>query len=242
MASAEPAAKVAVSERFLSIQGESTWAGSPCLFVRLAGCNLRCRWCDTAYSWQEQGKVQAVSELAAWALAHPCPLVELTGGEPLVQDGVFALMEALLRGGKNSGKNSGKTVLLESNGSRSIERVPIAVHVILDVKCPGSGMAGSFLPENRDFLACRAEAGGRDEVKFVLADEADFFWAVDFIRKQGLDRLRRVDGEALPLLFSAVRPAFSPTRLAELLLAHQVPGRLQLALHPLLWPERNRGV
>ena len=221
------ATTLAVCERFHSIQGESTRAGLPCLFIRLSGCNLRCRWCDAGYSWSEPGAAHSVRELADWALAHPCPLVEITGGEPLMQEAVYALMDALLAGGKE--------VLLETNGSLPIDRVPAAVAVILDVKCPGSGMAGNFCEENVAILRRRRAAGDRDEIKFVLADEADFHWALARLREHRLQ-------ETAPVLFSPVQPDFPPARLAELMLAHNAPARLQLQLHSLLWPGKTRGV
>ncbi len=217
---------LSVCERFYSIQGESTWAGLPCLFIRLAGCNLRCRWCDSTYSF-EKGETCCVAELVSWALSQPCPLVELTGGEPLAQAGAYPLMDQLLAGGK--------TVLLETNGSVDLIRVPLAVCAIVDVKCPGSGMLDSFCRDNLERLASRRALGCRDEVKFVLADEADFFWALDFVRKHRLHELASV-------LFSPVRPGLDPERLAALMLAQNAPARLQLQLHTLVWPEKRRGV
>lgn len=222
----QTSAELALCECFYSIQGESARAGLPCLFFRLAGCNLRCRWCDSTYSFTG-GRPCTVAEAAAWALGHACPLVELTGGEPLLQEGAYPLIERLLAGGKE--------VLLETNGTLSLARVPLEVSVILDVKCPGSGMAAYFCPENLELLALRKKRGSTDEVKFVLADETDFFWALDFVRRHGLHAL-------VPVLFSPVRPGLEPERLAELMLAHQAPARLQLQLHTLLWPGRKRGV
>ena len=218
--------RLSVCERFYSIQGESTWAGLPCLFIRLAGCNLRCRWCDSAYSF-EGGELCSVAELVSWAQNQPCPLVELTGGEPLVQAGVYPLMDQLLAGGK--------TLLLETNGSVDLLRVPPEVCAIVDVKCPGSGMVDSFCPDNLARLVSRRALGSRDEVKFVLADEADFFWALDFVRKHRLHELT-------PVLFSPVQPGLKPERLAALMLAQNAPVRLQLQLHTLIWPGKLRGV
>ena len=216
-----------VSELFYSIQGESTRMGLPCLFIRLSGCNLRCKYCDAAYTWTEPGTAYSVASLKDWALAQGCGLVELTGGEPLTQKAVYPLMYALLAGGLE--------VLLESNGSVDIGQVPGAVGVIVDVKCPGSGMAERWHAPNLDVLRRRAQEGSRDEIKFVLSDAHDFHWAMAFIHEHRLQGL-------LPLLFSPLQPQFSPHELAELMLAHHAPARLQLQLHTLLWPGRVRGV
>ncbi|MDR2550528.1 MAG: radical SAM protein [Desulfobulbus sp.] len=215
-----------VSELFYSIQGESTWAGLPCLFVRLAGCNLRCAYCDARYAWQEPGKSMTVEDILAWAAPTPGVPVEITGGEPLLQTAAYPLMQALVR--------EGREVLLETNGSLALDRVPEAVRIIMDIKCPGSGMAGHNLPENLAILRDRRERGCRDEIKFVLSSEGDFHWARELLARTGLAAMH-------PVLFSPVRPLFAPQALAELLLAYRLPVRLQLQLHTQLWPEKTRG-
>jgi len=149
-----------VSEIFRSIQGESTHAGCPCIFVRLAGCNLRCRWCDTAYAFGG-GREMTVAEVVAEVERYPCPLVEVTGGEPLLQPDAIPLMRELLR--------RGRRVLLETGGSLPIEGVPDGVLRIVDVKCPGSGETASNRWENLESLR------PGDEVKFVIAGRDDYF-------------------------------------------------------------------
>jgi 7-carboxy-7-deazaguanine synthase len=216
-----------VTERFYSIQGESTRAGLPCLFIRLAGCNLRCRYCDARYTYEEPGEPMAAAALVAWVEQFPGVLVELTGGEPLLQEGAIDLMGTLVA--------TGRQVLLETNGSLSVAAVPEQVGIILDVKCPDSGMASHNLPANLDCLRERRLRGSTDEIKFVLSSEDDFLWARDLVARHGLDRKAMV-------LFSPVQPLLAPGRLAELLLAHRLNVRLQLQLHTLLWPDRSRGV
>jgi 7-carboxy-7-deazaguanine synthase len=161
-----------VTEIFRSIQGESTRAGFPCAFIRLTGCSLRCVWCDTAYAFSG-GEEMTVSEAADRVLALGTDLVEVTGGEPLEQEGVYPLMDRLLE--------RGKTVLLETGGHVPLDRIDPRVVKIVDVKAPGSGMMAANLPENLDAL------GGRDEIKFVLADRSDFDWALDLVRDRDLD-------------------------------------------------------
>lgn len=216
-----------VSELFYSIQGESTRAGLPCVFIRLSGCNLRCNYCDAAYTWTEPGTPHSLASLLNWVLAQDCNLVELTGGEPLGQNGVYALMQALLA--------NGLQVLLETNGSLGIGRVPLAVGIIVDVKCPDSGMDAHWYAANLGLLRSRAQQGARDELKFVLSSEHDFYWAWDFVQRHRLQEL-------LPILFSPLQPQLPPQQLAELMLQHRVQARLQLQLHTLLWPGKARGV
>jgi 7-carboxy-7-deazaguanine synthase len=209
-----------VNEIFHSIQGESTWAGWPCVFVRLTACNLRCDWCDTEYAFSE-GVRRPVDQVVREALGFGCPLVEITGGEPLLQEGVYALMERLLA--------AGRRVLLETGGAVSTERVPEGVHVILDVKCPGSGMHERNDWRNLD----RLRPG--DEVKFVLADRADYEWARDLVRERALDR-------RAPLHFSSVWGRLEPRLLAEWILSDRLPVRLNLQVHKVLWGAAARGV
>jgi 7-carboxy-7-deazaguanine synthase len=210
-----------VSEIFYSIQGESSHAGYPCIFVRLAGCNLRCTYCDARYSYEEPGNFQGINELLAAIDRLPAAeRVEITGGEPLLQEGVYALMDQLLA--------RGRRVLLETNGSISIARVPAAVHCIMDVKCPGSGMAPQLDRENFRRLT------SRDEIKFVLCDRPDYDWARQLMADFRL-------GPPFNLIFSPVAGRLEPADLAAWILADALPVRLQLQLHTLLWPHCARG-
>lgn len=204
---------VRVTEIFRSIQGESSRAGLPCAFVRLTGCALRCVWCDTAYAFSG-GEVMAVAEAAERVLALGTDLVEVTGGEPLEQEGVYPLMERLL--------DRGRTVLLETGGHVPLDRVDPRVIKIVDVKAPGSGMMSANLPDNLDRL------GPADEVKFVLADRRDFDWALDFVAARGLDGRNLVT-------FSPVWETLSASDLADWIRDSGRPIRLGLQLHKLLW-------
>ena len=216
-----------ISELFYSIQGESTRAGLPCLFVRLAGCNLRCAYCDARYTWEEAGTSMEWPDILAWTERFPGVMVEITGGEPLLQAGIQPLMRALL--------DAGRPVLLETNGSLPLGEVPDQVGIIMDVKCPDSGMAAHNLPENLVLLRERSLRGCQDEIKLVLSSEADFHWARKMVEENRLP-------PAVPVLFSPVRPLLDPAALARLILAYRLPVRLQLQLHTLLWPDRSRGV
>src|SRR6266496_3042232 len=168
---------IRVTEIFRSIQGESTRAGFPCAFIRLTGCSLRCVWCDSAYAFYG-GQEMAVAEAVEKVAALGTDLVEVTGGEPLEQEAVYALMDRLL--------DAGKTVLLETGGHVALDRVDPRVIKIVDVKAPGSGMEAANLPENLDKLT------SRDEIKFVLADRKDFDWALEFVSARNLDRRNTV--------------------------------------------------
>ncbi|XCN72643.1 MAG: radical SAM protein [Candidatus Electrothrix aestuarii] len=216
-----------VSELFYSIQGESTRAGLPCAFVRLCVCNLRCSYCDSRYTWEEEGKEMSTGEVRSWLKDFPGAMVELTGGEPLLQEAVYPLMEELVA--------EGREVLLETSGSLSIERVPPEVGIILDVKTPGSGMAEQNHWPNLALLEQRRQTGSRDEVKFVLCSPEDVVWAVDIVRQYKLTEL-------VPVLFSPVADRLPPDVLAELILQAQLPVRLQLQLHTQIWPDVQRGV
>lgn len=210
-----------VNEIFYSIQGESTHTGRPCVFVRLTACDLRCAWCDTPYAFTE-GRKMSVDEVLDRVEAYRCPLVEVTGGEPLLQPDVYPLMERLLA--------SGHEVLLETGGHVSVERVPAGVSKILDVKCPGSGEAHRTCWANLDRLA----AG--DEVKFVIADRADYEYARDVACRYRLhERCRSV-------LFSPVHGVLDLRTLAEWVLADRLPVRLQVQLHKYIWGTEARGV
>ena len=214
-----------VNEIFFSIQGESTFAGRPCSFIRLTGCNLRCSYCDTTYAYSE-GEELEVAHLVAMVLAHGSGLVEVTGGEPLIQDSCPDLVESLL--------DAGNTVLVETNGSLDISSLPEGSICILDMKCPSSGMNSRMDLENLGRL------GPRDELKFVIQNREDYLWAKELIRDRvGLASQPGPDPGRV--LMSPVHPFLEPSRLAEWILADKLPVRLQLPLHKALWPDAPRG-
>lgn len=210
-----------LSETFYSIQGESSFAGYPCLFFRLSGCNLRCSYCDAKYTYEEPGTTTPINSLLTEAARHPNVLIEITGGEPLLQEAVYPLMDGLLA--------AGRTVLLETNGSVSIERVPKEVVKIIDLKCPDSGMAEKMNLANLDQLA------PHDEIKFVVSSRSDYDWAKAMIRENRL-------AEKAKLILSLVIGRLEPALLAQWLMTDALPARLQLQLHTLLWPGLKRGV
>lgn len=210
-----------INEIYQSIQGESTHAGLPCVFVRLTACDLRCSWCDTAYAFTEGGK-RPLDAVLAEVLAIDCPLVELTGGEPLLQKEAIPLMEQLLA--------AGRTVMIETGGHISIEAVPRAVIKIVDVKCPGSGESHRMHWPNLDLVA------PHDEVKFVIKDRADYEYARDVVRRYDLG------ARVAAALFSPVHGVQEPKALAEWILADKLPVRLQLQLHKYVWDPKARGV
>jgi len=210
-----------VNEIFHSIQGESTRAGDRCVFVRLTGCDLRCSWCDTPYAFHE-GRKMSVDEVLSAVEGYGCPLVEITGGEPLLQEEVYDLMDRLLA--------AGHTVMLETGGHRPIDRVPKRVVKIVDVKCPGSGEAGRNDWANLDRLA------PHDEIKFVLADRGDYEFARDLVLR--LDLTSR----AAAILLSPVHGTLDPKTLSEWVIADRLPVRVQLQLHKLIWTPETRGV
>ena len=210
-----------VNEIFHSIQGESTHAGRPCVFVRLTACDLRCRWCDTPYAFHE-GRKMSVDEVIADVEARGCDVVEVTGGEPLLQADVLPLMQRLL--------DSGKTVLIETGGHRSIADVPAGVIRIMDVKCPGSGESAHNNFENF------ARLNKQDEVKFVIADRADYEFARDIVNRERLiDTVNAV-------LFSPVHGELDPKALSEWVIADRLPVRVQLQMHKYIWSPTTRGV
>lgn len=211
--------RLLVHEIFYSIQGESTRAGRPCVLVRLTGCQMRCRWCDTEYAFYE-GQWRALEDVLAEVGGHGCPLVEVTGGEPLLQPGCLTLLTALC--------DSGHEVLLETGGGLDISGVDPRVRRIVDVKCPGSGEAENNRLENLALLT------PRDELKFVIADEADYRWARDLVRERRLESI-------CPVHFSPVWSSCAPADLAAWILRDRLPVRLQLQLHKILWGE-TRGV
>jgi 7-carboxy-7-deazaguanine synthase len=215
-----------VTEIFHSIQGESTWAGVPCTFVRLTGCPLRCVWCDTAYAFHG-GDRMSLDAIVARVREIGTPVVELTGGEPLVHRNAFRLAERLL--------DDGFTVLVETSGAVDVAPLDARAHRIMDLKCPGSGEEARNLWSNLDHLT------GRDEVKFVIADRADYEWTRAVIRRYGLDaRLR--DGTLRALLVSPVWGSVDFSDLAEWVLEDRLPVRYQLQLHKLIWGANVPGV
>jgi len=210
-----------INEIFYSIQGESTYAGRPCVFVRLTACDLRCSWCDTAYAFHEGGK-RSLDDVLAEVNRYDCPLVEVTGGEPLLQDAVYPLMERLLA--------EGRTVLLETGGHRSTERVPSEVVTILDVKCPGSGEA------QRNDWTNLERARPHDQVKFVIKDRTDYEYARDIVVRHQLS------GRVAAVLFSPVHGVMEARDLAAWILADRLDVRLQLQAHKFIWGADVRGV
>jgi 7-carboxy-7-deazaguanine synthase len=210
-----------INEIFHSIQGESSFAGQPCVFVRLTACDLRCTWCDTPYAFYE-GRKMSVDEVIADVESRGCELVEVTGGEPLLQQDVYPLMQRLI--------DAGKTVLIETGGHRSIGKVPAGVIRIMDVKCPGSGESAKNDWSNLPFLT------KRDEVKFVIADRVDYDYAREILAREHLaDRCGAV-------LFSPVHGKLEPRQLSEWVLADRLPVRVQLQLHKYIWSPETRGV
>ena len=210
-----------INEIFHSIQGESTHAGRPCVFVRLTACDLRCRWCDTPYAFHE-GRKMSVDEVVADVEARGCPVVEVTGGEPLLQADVYPLMQRLL--------DAGKTVLIETGGHRSIAQVPAGVVRIMDVKCPGSGEAARNDWSNLALLTAT------DEVKFVIADRVDYEFARDIVGREHLI------GRVAAVLFSPVHGELDAKQLAEWVIADRLAVRVQLQMHKYIWSPETRGV
>jgi 7-carboxy-7-deazaguanine synthase len=210
-----------INEIFHSIQGESSRAGQLCVFIRLTACDLRCSWCDTSYAFHE-GRKMSVDEVVAAVETYGSPLVEITGGEPLLQDDVYPLMDRLLAGGR--------TVMLETGGHRPTSRVPAAVLKIVDVKCPASGEAAGNDWSNLDRLE------PHDEVKFVIQDRADYEFAREVIARHHLP------SRAAAVLMSPVHGVLEPKTLSEWMLADRLPARLQLQLHKYIWSPTTRGV
>lgn len=232
LSSAMSATTIRVNEIFHSIQGESTWAGRPCVFVRLTGCHLRCTYCDTEYAFRE-GERRAVDDVVADVLRHDCDLVEVTGGEPLLQPGVHALMTALC--------DRGRTVLIETSGASDISACDPRVIRIMDLKTPGSGEA------NRNDWANVERLVPHDEVKFVIADRADYEWARDVIARY--DLARRCREILMSPVFEQPRgieitgmPGLPLRDLAEWVLADGLDVRVQTQLHKQIWDPATRGV
>ena len=212
-----------VVECFTSLQGESTFAGLPCAFIRLAGCNLRCSWCDTDYAWETgAGEERTIPELVAWAESSGVPVAEVTGGEPLLQEAAPELLRQL--------QVAGFVVLLETNGALPLDRVPSGVHRIMDRKLPSSGMADRHLAANYQLLT------PEDEIKFVVADALDY----DFMRRE--IETYRLPERTPKLLASPVWGRLEPAELAAWILRDRLPVRFQLQLHKIIWSPELRGV
>lgn len=224
-----------IIEIYRSIQGESSFSGLPCVFVRLAGCNLRCTWCDSEYTFSGGRKMSAAEIEADVARLAPSGLVEFTGGEPMLQEReLVPVMSRFLE--------KGYKLLLETSGERPLDKVPAEIHKIVDVKCPGSGEGGTFRMSN---LQCLSR---NDEVKFVLAGRADYEFARDLIRAHGLEKA--VNSVILSPAFekspSARRDAsncmLDPRLLAEWILEDKLEVRLGLQIHKFIWEPATKGV
>lgn len=209
-----------ITEIFYSIQGESTFAGRPCVFVRLTGCPLRCTWCDTEYAFYG-GTEQSIDDILTKVRTYGCRLVEVTGGEPLAQPGAVLLLSRLCE--------DGCTVLLETSGAVDTSNINPLVHIILDVKCPGSGMVDRMHWPNVERLR------PRDEAKFVIQDRTDYEWSKEVVGRYALT-------ERCTVLFSPVFGTLDPRQLAEWVLADRLPVRYQLQLHKLIWTPDMKGV
>jgi 7-carboxy-7-deazaguanine synthase len=210
-----------INEIFHSIQGESTQVGRRCVFVRLTACDLRCSWCDTPYAFTE-GHKMSLDDIVARVKVFDCPVVEITGGEPLLQKNVHPLMRRL--------QDAGLTVMLETGGHLSIEQVPAGVIRVVDVKCPGSGESHRNDWTNMDRLVAT------DEVKFVIKDRTDYDFAREVVAKHGLV------GRVAAVHFSPVHGALEPKQLAEWILEDRLGVRLQLQVHKYIWDPETRGV
>lgn len=209
-----------INEIFFSIQGESSRMGMPCVFVRLTYCNLRCTYCDTEYAFYE-GSSMSIQEIVAKVKSYNCRLVEITGGEPLAQEGVHELFQVLC--------DLGYEVLVETGGSLDISKVDARVKRVVDMKCPSSGM------EKKNYWPNVQHLANTDEVKFVIGNREDFQWALDRIREYGLDK-------KCPVLMSCVFGVLQPVDLATWILETQLPIRFQLQMHKYIWEPETRGV
>ena len=209
-----------VTEIYKSVQGESTYMGLPCIFIRLTGCNLRCVWCDTTHAFHD-GEKLSILQIIDKVKSYDIKLVEITGGEPLLQKEVFPLMESLL-------KNEFK-VMLETSGSLAINNVPAKVIKIIDLKCPGSGEENKNLWENLNHLT------PTDEIKFVIADKADYEWSKKVLQDYELDK-------KVPVLFSPVFEKLKLKDLTEWILEDNLPVRIHTQLHKYIWDQKTIGV
>jgi len=213
--------KLTINEIYFSVQGESTWAGLPCVFVRLTFCDLRCTYCDTEYAFYE-GKKRSLGEIVDDVLTFDCPLVEITGGEPLLQRNALPLMAMLA--------DADRTVLLETSGAHDISAVDPRVHRIMDLKTPGSGEVERNLFSNIDYLT------SRDEVKFVIGSREDYEWSRTQLRDH------RLAGRCRAVLFSPIFGRIDPREIVEWILADKLPVRFQLQMHKFIWTPTQRGV
>src|SRR5437764_6643779 len=214
-------ATLTINEIYQSIQGESTWAGERCVFVRLTFCDLRCNYCDTEYAFYDGNKT-SLKEIADRVKEFDCPLVEITGGEPLLQKNVLPLMSILC--------DAGMTVLLETSGAHDISKVDPRVHRIMDLKTPGSGEVEKNLWSNIDHLT------KRDEVKFVMGSREDYEWSRDKVAKFDLTKRCRA------VLFSPIFGRIDPRHIVEWILADKLDVRFQLQMHKFIWTPTQRGV
>jgi 7-carboxy-7-deazaguanine synthase len=210
-----------INELFHSIQGESLWTGMPCCFVRLTGCNLRCRYCDTTYAY-DSGKPMQLRQIIQAVDAFDCRRITITGGEPLLQTQTLELIGELLQ--------KDYRVSLETNGSRDIQSVDDGCIIVMDIKCPSSGMRDRNRLENLRHLKYS------DQLKFVISDRDDYLFACDIVKQQ----LHRLPGENV--LFSPAFGAMPPEQLATWILDDRIDVRMQLQLHRVIWPHRDRGV
>lgn len=224
-------------EIYKSVQGESSFAGLPCIFVRLAGCNLRCSWCDSEYTFTGGTKMSGDEVLAAIRALAPVKLIEFTGGEPMLHAReIIPFMQCLLA------DPAGYTLMLETSGERALAEVPAAVHKIVDVKCPSSGEADTFNLSNLDALT------PRDELKFVIANREDYDYARDFIHRHGPEQ--RTGHILLSPAFSktpsaertAANMTLDPRQLVDWMLADALPARLSLQIHKFIWEPMKKGV
>jgi 7-carboxy-7-deazaguanine synthase len=210
-----------INEIYESIQGESTWAGLRCVFVRLTFCDLRCNYCDTEYAFYE-GKKRPLPEIIQELLAFACPLVEVTGGEPLLQKNVLPLMTALC--------DAGRTVLIETSGAHDISAIDPRVHRIMDLKTPGSGECA------RNLMTNIAHLTKRDEVKFVIGSREDYEWSREQVRAHNLTE------RCGTVLFSPIFGRIEPRQIVEWIIADRLPVRFQLQMHKFIWEPKARGV
>ena len=210
-----------INEIYHSIQGESTWAGEPCVFVRLTFCDLRCSYCDTEYAFYE-GTKRTLKEIVDAVAGFQCTLVEITGGEPLLQKNVLPLMAMLA--------DASHTVLVETSGAHDISAVDPRVHRIMDLKTPGSGESARNLFSNIEHLT------QRDEVKFVIGSREDYEWSREEVRRHALAKRCRA------VLFSPIFGRIDPREIVEWILADKLPVRFQLQMHKFIWTPTQRGV
>ncbi|MCK9555236.1 radical SAM protein [bacterium] len=211
--------RLKVNEIFKSIQGESSHAGEPCVFVRLAGCNLRCGFCDTRYAY-EKGVYLNAETLVKKVLRYKPGLVCITGGEPLIQKDIFCVIDELIR--------CGKKIIIETNGSACIKNINKKATIVMDIKCPLSGQSGSFFAKNMEYIK------SEDEIKFVISGRKDYLWAKRVVKK--------IEGKKCNILFSPAYGLLKASDLAGWILEDDLKVRLNLQLHKVIWPNRTRGV